>query len=308
MEDFLGEFYLENLGGPEKGGRFLTGPESSDPDDKELSLQKMGYGGRNQLWRFENGILQCVGNQKVIDIYSYYSGEEEEGAPVLAWHERHGGKNQKLYFLRMTKDEEDWVLIGRSSDLADDYYDSTIFLNFAMEDDIPKPRMKAASLADHCPEQRWKITYKDQPYWWEPMSQDVYRPENALIAGRDETDDVYISMYEIKGEKILGKMHSNVCYIAYDGREKKIEEGKWKVLCVNPKAKVKWHLVHDGRLPENTLKASVVSDEVEYIGRGPVGKNQITPGRIIPERNWCIASWGEVPHFLRTYQALVITM
>jgi len=310
----LGEFYLENLGGPEGEGRFLTGPETEDPDDTEITLRRLqcqegSRGGQNQMWRFKDGFLECVGSKKVLDIDWNFAGTNEysgDGAPVLAWHEKHGGNNQKFYFLRMMRGEEEWLLIGRSADMEEGFDQTRTFLTF----DDDKGMMTSGCLESHCPEQRWRIVREQQPYWWETMYPKGPYPSNALVAGRDDSYDVYIALVEVeKGVQVIGKVHNNNCYVAYDDGEKWISDDKFKILCVHPKAQVEWVLVESYcSVPQNTVKAPPVFGKDEYIGRGPVRADNLTPGRLIEGENHLLASWGEECHQLSVYEALVITM
>merc|ERR1711970_718753 len=117
MVDFNipGYFLLENLGGPDKGGKYLTG--QTDYRQRKVTVENFECGGRRQIWRFKDGFLHCCECEEVLDIYSYFAGRAEEGAPVELWHDRHGSKNQMFYMVKYSNGGDDWLIIGRKADM-----------------------------------------------------------------------------------------------------------------------------------------------------------------------------------------------
>jgi len=297
--DLTGEFYIENRknsGG--EGGIFLT---ASDGD--EVSLKPMTES-KEQLWRYNDGVIESVANGKVLTIYGPGSK-----APILALPlDESNEECQKFYFKKNSDEEEDWVFIGQSVHLKEGFNGSKFFL-YANPSDNHAPMTNYGSIENNKitntnTEQKWRIIKPktkeeagESPFWWEPVKHFNSLGEHALVAGQDGGHPVYVSLVEwMKNMNVIGKIHRGECYVNLEGREVKIKDGDCtsKVLCVKPGANVQWIPAVDGKLPQNAIEGGEVDGKIEFVGRCFKENDAeiITPGRVIPDENIICFTWG----------------
>jgi len=166
------------------------------------------------------------------------------------------------------------------------------------------------SVAETAVEASHTVPTKDKKklYEWVPM-QGFDMPKNALPAAKDHKDyyNVYVARAEVDGDIRSGKAHTDYkkVYIAHEGKEKEIIGEPYELLCVHEDAIVEWVKCENGKVPVGAVVGSIVDGKKEFVGRGPT-KDQISPGRIVPDDGCMYTPYGGKDEVLKVYEALVI--
>jgi len=145
-------------------------------------------------------------------------------------------------------------------------------------------------------------------YEWLP-TEGLNLPKNALPAAKDHKDyfNVFVARAEVDGNIRSGKVHTDykTGYIAVDGKEKEIDWELCEVLCLHEDAHAVWVECKNGEVPVGAVIGSVVDGKKEFVGRGNT-KDQISPGRIVPDDGCMYTPYGGKDEVLEKYEALVI--
>jgi len=137
-------------------------------------------------------------------------------------------------------------------------------------------------------------------YEWIPLDDKSKLPEHALLAGKDQENDVFVGRGVVDGSIRLGKYHSK--YVAHNGKEEEV----WdciEILCVAKDVEVKWEDAETNDLPEGTVGTNGAWNT--FVGRAIID-DAICPGGI-SWRDGLHASYGGREEVLKKFQALVIT-
>merc|ERR1711909_106274 len=100
-------------------------------------------------------------------------------------------------------------------------------------------------------------------YEWIPLDDKSKLPEHALLAGKDQENDVFVGRGVVDGSIRLGKYHSKYggLYVAHNGKEEEV----WdciEILCVAKDVEVQW---------EQMVPGTHLSDELLLMMRSVPG-------------------------------------
>lgn len=141
------------------------------------------------------------------------------------------------------------------------------------------------------------------PGHWVPAQNGEIPPE-AVQAGFDGSEQLYIARTQHEGDVIPGKLHPShgVCYVAWGGAEHGHPE--YEVLCA---AGGSWIPMHEGaEIPPNAMPGGQTSEgEPLFIGRAN-HEGTITVGKVQPSHNCCYIPYGGEELAFREYELLVI--
>jgi len=141
-------------------------------------------------------------------------------------------------------------------------------------------------------------------YDWIPLDDKSKLPVHALVAGKDQENDVFVGRGVVDGGILIGKYHSKYggLYVGHNGKEEEV----WdciEILCVAKDAEVKWQDAATKNLPEETVDTHGAWNT--FVGRAIID-GVICPGGI-SWRDGLHASYGGREEVLEKFQALVIT-
>jgi len=124
-------------------------------------------------------------------------------------------------------------------------------------------------------------------------------PPNAMDAGTDGGETIYVGRAEHEGVMIPGKIHPShgVCYVAYAGEEH--AKSNYQALVGKY-----WYPCSGGDVPGNAVVAGNDGGEDTYVGRAE-HEGVIIPGKVHPSHGVCYVSFAGEEHAKSEYQVLV---
>merc|ERR1719499_969455 len=144
-------------------------------------------------------------------------------------------------------------------------------------------------------------------YTWEKMDSNKL-PENALAGGNDGgKNNVFVALGCVSGKPTIGKVHNTTRYFGSDdGRERRVTDEDFYVLCMEPEAEYEWvKYTGDGKLPGEELNFRDIG--MVRIGRGKTGK-ALTPGIVVSSEDshvFCALYDGRVNNS-KEFEVLVV--
>uniref|UniRef100_T1IXB6 Uncharacterized protein n=1 Tax=Strigamia maritima TaxID=126957 RepID=T1IXB6_STRMM len=139
---------------------------------------------------------------------------------------------------------------------------------------------------------------------WE-HSNDGGVPDNAVQAGWDVSDTIYVGRAHHEGEVIPGKVvpSHGCCYVAFGGEEHK--KSQYEVLCNPCNCSLEWVGASDGAVPNGALQGGVTDDgENLFIGRTQ-HEGTLTVGKVHPSHGCLYIPFGGGEHNYEHYEVLV---
>lgn len=126
------------------------------------------------------------------------------------------------------------------------------------------------------------------PGCWVPASGGQV-PPNAMQAGFDGSEQLYVARARHENDLIPGKLHPShgVCYVAYGGGEH--GHADYEVLCAGGG---RWVPVYDGSIPPTAVPAGETAEgEPLFVGRA-THEGTVTVGKVQPSHGCCYIPYG----------------
>ncbi|CAL8093836.1 unnamed protein product [Orchesella dallaii] len=138
---------------------------------------------------------------------------------------------------------------------------------------------------------------------WRPASGgDV--PKDAMHAGVDGGEKVYVARAHHEGCIIPGKLHKTHSHVYIPYNMKEVPVPDYEVLC-GPKACLSWVEGSGSDIPVNAVPGGQEADgEVLYIGR-VIHEGTVTVGKIHPSHGSCYVAYGGDELAFADYEILV---